>query len=93
MKTHDIEAILWEEYFRLEQQKAILWLLAQEAFRDYVRTQEDSAWNAYRTVMDRHHEIREKLDTARAEWSLACKSLHDFPLSGEEQDMLAQDSM
>lgn len=93
MKTYDIEAILWEEYFRLEQQKAILWLLAQEAFRDYLRTQEETAWNAYQTAMDRHHEIREKLRTARAEWSLTCKSLHDFPLSDEEQDMLTQGRM
>ncbi len=75
-KEFDLEVIAWEDYFAWEQLTRVLWLEGRKAFRDYLRTRDEGAWNMYLLVMDRYWEIADQAKSARKEWQTICQTLH-----------------
>lgn len=83
------EVVLWKKYKQLETVKANLWIIALAAFRDYVRTQDESEWQAYERIIDKVDEIRAELESARHKWKLECMRAHNFPMHEEDASHLA----
>lgn len=90
MATHDIEIVLFNQYMELETIACELRLLSHEAYRDFLRTRNREDSEKHRVIADHLAEVRDQAETAHREWSLACKVLHDFPLSDEERELISE---